>query len=122
MTADKIVITRNGKDVTFTKAGGNWKMTQPIATDAEDEALRELHDALARLRAEEIVAEKPADLKQYGLDKPETLARLQRRQGSALACSSASARRSASPASRRTASGPTPSWRRATSSSCSTWR
>ncbi|HEX3148730.1 MAG TPA: DUF4340 domain-containing protein [Gemmataceae bacterium] len=71
VTADKIVITRDGKDITFTKAGGNWKMTQPIGADAEDEALRELHDALARLRAEEIVVEKAGDVKQYGLDKPE---------------------------------------------------
>lgn len=71
VTADKVVITRNGKDVTFTKAGGNWKLTAPLAADAEDEALREVHDALARLRAEEIVADKPADLKPYGLDQPE---------------------------------------------------
>lgn len=71
VTADKVVVTRNGKDVTFVKAGGSWKMTEPVAADAEDEALRELHDSLARLRAEEIVAEKPADLKPYGLDKPE---------------------------------------------------
>jgi hypothetical protein len=71
VSADKIVITRNGKDVTFIKVGGNWKMTTPVAADAEDDALRELHDALARLRAEEIVAIKPADLKPYGLDKPE---------------------------------------------------
>jgi len=66
-----VVVTRNGKDITFVKAGGNWKMKEPVDADAEDEALRELHDALARLRAEEIVADKPTDLKQYGLDKPE---------------------------------------------------
>jgi len=71
LTADKIVVTRNGKDVTFLKAGGNWKLKEPLETDAEDEALRELHDGLARLRAEEIVAEKPADLKTYGLESPE---------------------------------------------------
>jgi hypothetical protein len=71
VTADKVVVTRNGKDATFVKAAGVWKMQEPLAADAEDEALRELHDSLARLRAEEIVAEKPADLKQYGLDKPE---------------------------------------------------
>jgi hypothetical protein len=71
VTADKIVVTRNGKDVTFVKTGGNWKMTQPVAADAEEDALRELHDSLARLRAEEIVTEKPADLKQFGLDNPE---------------------------------------------------
>jgi hypothetical protein len=71
VTADKVVITRNGKDVTFVKSAGNWKLKEPVEADAEEEALRELHDALARLRAEEIVAEKPADLKPYGLDKPE---------------------------------------------------
>ena len=69
VTADKIVVSRDGKDATFVKAGGNWKMTAPVPADAEDEALRDLHDALARLRAEEIVAEKPADLKPFGLDK-----------------------------------------------------
>ncbi|HKA07201.1 MAG TPA: DUF4340 domain-containing protein, partial [Gemmataceae bacterium] len=71
VTADKVVITRNGKDTTFVKSAGNWKMKEPVEADAEEEALRELHDALARLRAEEIVAEKPTDLKQYGLDMPE---------------------------------------------------
>jgi len=71
VTADKIVVTRGGKDVTFVKTGGNWKMTQPVAADAEEDALRDLHDSLARLRAEEIVAEKPGDLKQFGLDSPE---------------------------------------------------
>lgn len=69
VTADKVVVTRNGKDITFVKLGGNWKMKEPVDADAEEEALRELHDALARLRAEEIVAEKPADLKPFGLDK-----------------------------------------------------
>ncbi len=71
VTADKVVITRNGKDITFVKTAGTWKLKAPVAADAEDEALRETHDALARLRAEEIVADKPADLKPYGLDKPE---------------------------------------------------
>jgi hypothetical protein len=71
VTADKVVVTRNGKDVTFLKMGGAWKMKEPVDADAETEALIELHDALARLRAEEIVTEKASDLKQYGLDKPE---------------------------------------------------
>ena len=53
------------------RSAGNWKLNEPLDADAEDEALRELHDTLARLRAEEIVAEKPGDLKPYGLDKPD---------------------------------------------------
>lgn len=71
VTADKLVVTRDGKDVTYLKAGGIWKMQAPVEAEAEDEALRELTDVLARLRAEEIVAEKPADLKPFGLDKPD---------------------------------------------------
>ncbi|WP_020475074.1 DUF4340 domain-containing protein [Zavarzinella formosa] len=71
VTADKATVTRNGKDTTFEKVGGVWKVKQPAEGDAEDEGLRELLDLLARLRAEEIVAEKPADLKPYGLDKPD---------------------------------------------------
>ena len=73
VTADKLVVTRGGKDITYVKEGGAWKMQAPIAADAEDEGLRELTDTLARLRAEEIVAEKPGDLKPYGLDKPDRL-------------------------------------------------
>jgi hypothetical protein len=71
VTADKLIVTRDGKDVAYVKEGGVWKMQAPVAADAEDEGLRELTDTLARLRAEEIVAEKPADLKPYGLDKPD---------------------------------------------------
>jgi hypothetical protein len=70
VTADKIIVTRDGKDLTFTKSGA-WKMQTPVEAVAEDEALRELHDGLARLRAEEIVAEKATDLAPFGLDKPE---------------------------------------------------
>lgn len=69
VTADKATVTRGGKDTTFEKVGGVWKLAG--GGDAEDEGLRELLDGLARLRAEEIVAEKPADLKHYGLDKPD---------------------------------------------------
>jgi hypothetical protein len=45
-------------------------MTKPVHADAEDEELRELHDQLAKLRAEELVEDKPKDLAKYGLDKP----------------------------------------------------
>ncbi len=42
-----------------------------MPAEAEQSDLDELINALARLRADELVAEKPADLKPYGLDKPE---------------------------------------------------
>ena len=71
VSADKVVLARGGKDATFVKEGGAWKMKEPVAAEAEDQALRELHDALAKLRADEFVEDKPGDLKKYGLDKPE---------------------------------------------------
>jgi len=50
---------------------GTWKMTEPQATEAEATDIDDLVGSLARLRADELVAEKPADLKPYGLDAPE---------------------------------------------------
>ncbi|HLW68112.1 MAG TPA: DUF4340 domain-containing protein, partial [Gemmataceae bacterium] len=59
------------KKVIFTKVDGNWKMTAPVAVDAEHADMEDYLNALYKLRADEWVAEKPTDLKQYGLDKPE---------------------------------------------------
>jgi hypothetical protein len=69
--ADRAVLERGPRKATFAKVDGNWKLTEPLSTEAEQSDLDELVNALARLRADELVAEKPADLKQYGLDKPE---------------------------------------------------
>jgi Domain of unknown function (DUF4340) len=74
VNADKIQVEyqqpTGARKVTFVKGAGGWRMTEPLEADAEDEALRELHDSLARLRAEELVADKPANLQPYGLDQP----------------------------------------------------
>jgi hypothetical protein len=68
--ADKIVMERGGRKATFSKVAGTWKMTEPVAADAEQADLEDFVNAFARLRADELVADKPADLKDYGLDKP----------------------------------------------------
>ena len=47
------------------------QLTEPVAADAEQTEMEDLINALARLRADELVADKPADLKPFGLDKPE---------------------------------------------------
>jgi len=67
---DKVVIERGDRKATFAKEGGTWKMTEPTAADAEQADLEELVNAAAKLRADELVAEKPADVKPYGLDQP----------------------------------------------------
>jgi hypothetical protein len=70
ISADRIEITQGDRKVTFQKDAG-WKLKSPVDADAEDESLREVHDMLARLKADDIVVEKPASLAEYGLDKPE---------------------------------------------------
>lgn len=68
--ADKVTITRGDRKAEFAKVDGTWKMTAPVATDAEQGELDALIAAAANLRADELVAEKAGDLKPYGLDAP----------------------------------------------------
>jgi hypothetical protein len=74
--ADRVFIDVGQRHVILAKIDGVWKMTEPLATEAEATDLGELVTALSRLRADELVAEKPGDLKEYGLDQPEARWRL----------------------------------------------
>jgi hypothetical protein len=69
--ADKAILERGPRKAVFAKVDGTWKLTEPLKAEAEQTELDDLVNALARLRADELIAEKPADLKPYGLDKPE---------------------------------------------------
>jgi hypothetical protein len=69
--ADKAILERGPRKAVFAKVDGTWKLTEPLAADAEQTELDDLVNALARLRADELVATQPADLKPFGLDKPE---------------------------------------------------
>jgi hypothetical protein len=69
--ADRAVLERGDrKPVSFVRKDGTWKMTEPVVADAEHTELENLVNAVAELRASELVAEKPTDKKPYGLDKP----------------------------------------------------
>src|SRR5205823_10752391 len=61
--ADRAFVERGDRKVIFAKLDGTWKMTEPLTTEAEQTELDDLVNAVARLRADELVAEKPADLK-----------------------------------------------------------
>lgn len=69
--ADRAIVERGFRKSVFVRQDGAWKMTEPVATDAEQAPLDELVAAASRLRADEFVAERPADLRKYGLDTPE---------------------------------------------------
>ena len=67
---DKVTLERDTRKVTFSRIDGTWKMTEPVQADAEQTDLEEFLKGLSHLRADELVADKPGDLKPYGLDKP----------------------------------------------------
>jgi hypothetical protein len=68
-TADRLDLMREGRKVVFTKTDNTWKLAEPVKADAED-ALGDFVRGLFRLRADEIVAGKDADLKSFGLASP----------------------------------------------------
>jgi hypothetical protein len=74
--ADRVKMTRGGRHVVFAKIEGTWKMVQPISAEAEQNDLEDWVNALARLRADELVAEHSTDLQNVGLDRPQVEWRL----------------------------------------------
>lgn len=73
--ADKVVVTRDGRAITFAKADGTWAMTDPKPGPAEAADLDRLVKQLGRLRADALVTDKPTpdELVKFGLDKPAVL-------------------------------------------------
>jgi len=69
--ADVIQLERGDRKATFAKIDGTWKQTKPIEGEAEQADLDDLVNVLAVLKADELVAEKPADLTPFGLKAPE---------------------------------------------------
>ena len=69
--ADKLVLERGDRKVTFAKTGVTWKVTAPVEATAESAELEALVAELGKLRADTWVAEKTKDLKPFGLDRPE---------------------------------------------------
>jgi hypothetical protein len=67
--ADRLDLTRGDRKAVFTKADAAWKLVEPVKADAE-ETLADFVRGLFRLRADEIVAGKDANLKSFGLDPP----------------------------------------------------
>jgi hypothetical protein len=70
--ADTMKLEAGERKITFARPEGTWKVTQPITVDADHDALEGYFNALSRLRADELVAEKPSaeQLKTFGFDKP----------------------------------------------------
>jgi hypothetical protein len=70
---DGVEITADGKTVAIAKAGSDWKLTKPLQTKADFGAVEGLVGRLGTAQMKSIVTmdASPADLKKYGLDKPQ---------------------------------------------------
>jgi hypothetical protein len=76
--ADKAVLNRGPRRAVFALVDGSWKLTEPLEAEAEHDELADFVSTLAKLRADQLVLEKPTrdDLRKYGLDSPEVHWRL----------------------------------------------
>ncbi len=68
--ADKILLERGPRQATFARDAGSWAMTAPAKAKVDNDQMEEFLSKAAKLEADELIADKPADLKVYGLDKP----------------------------------------------------
>ena len=70
---DGLDVTSGGKTLTIAKDGGDWKITKPLQTRADFGSVEGLVGRLQTAQMKAIVTGEPtpADLKTYGLDKPD---------------------------------------------------
>src|SRR6266508_1842270 len=70
---DGVDVAAGGKETAFAKEGGEWKITRPLQVRADFGSVEGLIGRLQSAQMKSIVADEPAaaDLKTYGLDKPE---------------------------------------------------
>jgi len=70
---DGIDVSAGGKTIAIAKDGGDWKLTRPVQTKADFGSVEGIVGKLQTAQMKSIVADQasPADLKKYGLDKPE---------------------------------------------------
>ena len=70
---DALDISAAGKTLAIGKDGGEWKLSKPVQTKADFGSVEGLVGRLQTVQMKSIAADNasPADLKKYGLDKPE---------------------------------------------------
>jgi hypothetical protein len=70
----EVLVTDEGKQVTsvLQKAGDQWTLVSPIKAAVDQDAVKNLLQAVLDYKYEEKIGDDPATAGQYGLDKPET--------------------------------------------------
>lgn len=67
----KLIVTRdNGQTVEIDRDGDKWKMVKPASYPADDIQVRQALSTMVNARASDFVADAPANVTQYGLEKP----------------------------------------------------
>ncbi|MCD5402052.1 DUF4340 domain-containing protein [candidate division NPL-UPA2 bacterium] len=67
---EKLAIEGGGKAFACEKKDGEWKSIEPEGGEVDEDAIDDVLWDLAGLRAKKLVAEKPKELIEYGLDEP----------------------------------------------------
>ena len=65
-----LAVTAGANTMRFEKAGGEWRIAQPVAARADFSAVEGLVSRLTTLQMKSIAAPQASNLAQYGLDKP----------------------------------------------------
>src|SRR5580692_7365151 len=67
----KLIIAHdNGQAVEIDRDGANWKIVKPTPSAADDNAVRSALSTLVNARAADFINDAPANVNQYGLEKP----------------------------------------------------
>src|SRR5271157_203325 len=67
----KLIIAHdNGQTVEIDRDGANWKIVKPVPAAADDNAVRGALSTLVNARAADFINDAPANVNQYGLEKP----------------------------------------------------
>jgi hypothetical protein len=69
-TIEELTIRRADGETALRRENGQWNITQPLATKADETAVSGITSNLASLEVQRVVAENPGDLTQYGLAPP----------------------------------------------------
>src|SRR5262249_44918196 len=62
--------SESGETTTLKKEGGNWQITAPVATKADEPTVSGITNFVGPLTLSRVIDEKPTDLKDYGLATP----------------------------------------------------
>jgi hypothetical protein len=68
--ADALVLVKGADSIELARSGTEWKVVKPVASRSDYSAIEGFLTRLSSSNMSKLVEQNPADLKQYGLDKP----------------------------------------------------